>query len=339
MIPANGPPTAVAPNTFSSLLFINECLLDEERTSTLRTAIRQKVEPGDVVVDAGTGSGILALFAAEAGAAKVYAVDVDPAALTLARRAIGASAFADRIEVVQADLKEFELSAPADLVVMEMLDTGLIAELQAPALNALRRHGVIGPRTRVVPERVRCSVELVEYDFDFYGFTMPLLVQARNSGVQRRVRQPLSEPVVYREADFGGEIAITVDESVRLCVERTGTLNALRLRTQTVVCEGVAVWETSDMNMPVIVPVGSTPVQRGEEFTAAVHYLMGCGYANLRIQVSRLGESQTSNQALHLTRATSFSSGTVEAAGAAPAGELSLERGRASGALSRAIGE
>ena len=311
-IPLN---SAVAPNTFSSLLFINECLLDEERTSTLRTAICRKVGPGDVVVDAGTGSGILALFAAEAGAAKVYAVDVDPAALTLARQAIAASAFADRIEIVQADLMEFELPAPVDVVVMEMLDTGLVAELQAPALNALRGHGAIGQRTRLVPERVRCSVELVEYDFDFYGFTMPLLVQARNSGVQRRVRQSLSEPAVYREVDFGGEIAITVDDSVRLRVERAGTLNALRLRTQTVVCEGVAVWETSDMNMPVIVPAGPMPVQRGEEITVGVHYLMGRGYASFGVQVSRSGENQTPIRALEDRRETSWMSEVGRQAG------------------------
>jgi len=287
MIPTDNPPSAVAPNTFSSLLFVNECLLDEDRTNALRAAIRRKVKPGDVVVDAGTGSGILALFAAEAGAKKVYAVDVDPVALNLARRSIEASAYADRIEVIQADLKEFELPVPADVVIMEMLDTGLIAELQAPALNALRRHRVIGPQTRMVPERAKCSIELVEYDFDFYGFTLPLVVQARNSGVQQRVRQPLSEPVIYREVDFGSKIAITVDESVRLRVERVGTLNALRLRTQTVLCDGVAVWETSDMNMPVIVPVGPMQVHRGEEVTVAVHYFMGCGYASLDIQVSR----------------------------------------------------
>ncbi len=277
---------AVVPNTFSSLLFINECLLDDERTCGLRTTIRNVVKPGDVVVDAGTGSGILALFAAEAGARKVFAVDVDPAALALTRRSVAASGFADTIEIVEADLHEFTISTPADVVIMEMLDTGLIAEQQAPALNALRRNRVIGPKTTVLPQRAKCSIELVEYDFNFHGFMMPLIVQARNSGVQARVRQPLSDPVFYRDVDFRQEIATTVDESIRVRAHRNGHVNAVKLRTQTILSEQLALWETTDMNMPVIIPVGPLTVKLGEIIRLRIRYTMACGYASLTIELS-----------------------------------------------------
>src|SRR4051812_24650499 len=91
---SNKPADVVVSSTFSSLLFINECLLDEERTRALQAAIHRQVTPGDVVLDAGTGSGILALIAAAAGARKVYAVDVDRDALALARQSVQASPFA-----------------------------------------------------------------------------------------------------------------------------------------------------------------------------------------------------------------------------------------------------
>jgi type I protein arginine methyltransferase len=280
------PSPARTSNTFSTLLFVNECLLDEERTLALRAAIRRTVRPGDVVVEAGTGSGILALFAAEAGAGKVFAVDVDPESLALAERSVRASAHADRIEIVEADAREFRTAAPADVVIVEMLDTGLITEMQAPVLNALRRHNVIGPRTRVLPEGVRCCVELVEYDFDFYGFTMPLIVQARNAGVQARVRMPLSEKIVYREVAFAGRIPTAVDESLTVRVGKGGVLNAVRLSTETILCRDFSIWETSDMNMPVIVPVGPLEVKRGDEVQLSIGYIMACGYSSLDIRAS-----------------------------------------------------
>src|SRR4051794_5659560 len=94
-------------STFSNLLFIDECLLDRERTEALRAAIRRKVRPGDTVLDAGTGSGILALFAAEAGARKVYAVDANREAVAVARAVVRANPAAGDVEVLHADLLEF----------------------------------------------------------------------------------------------------------------------------------------------------------------------------------------------------------------------------------------
>ena len=50
-------------------------LTDAVRVDAFADAIARVVRPGDVVIDAGTGSGVLAVLAARAGAKQVIAVD------------------------------------------------------------------------------------------------------------------------------------------------------------------------------------------------------------------------------------------------------------------------
>ena len=55
-----------------------EYLADRARTALFRRAIKAVVRPGDVVLDLGSGTGVLGLLALKAGAARVYQVDESP---------------------------------------------------------------------------------------------------------------------------------------------------------------------------------------------------------------------------------------------------------------------
>src|SRR4051812_10715002 len=59
---------------------------------------------GKRVVDVGTGSGVLALAAARAGATRVFAVDVNPNAARTALENARANGFGDRVSAVCGDL-------------------------------------------------------------------------------------------------------------------------------------------------------------------------------------------------------------------------------------------
>lgn len=270
-------------DTFSTVMFVDECLLDEERTRIFEQAITSTVKSEDIVVDAGTGSGILALFAAKAGAKKVYAVEVDNESAELARKSIAANEEGKRIEIVVSDVRLFKLSSAADVVTMELMDTGLISEQQALAMNALRENGVIDEHTKLIPMKVSCAIELVKYNFDFYGFHMPLVIQARNHGVDTRITNYLSERVVYQDIDFRDLVNTSVNKKVELIPTKDGEIDAVRLTTQTFLTPELSVWGTTDMNMPVIIPIKPTTVQKGQAIQLIVKYEMGKGFDHFSI--------------------------------------------------------
>jgi release factor glutamine methyltransferase len=63
-----------------------------------------QVEPGECVLDVGTGSGVIGIFACYRGAARVVGVDINPAAVQSATHNARLHGFADVMEVRHSDL-------------------------------------------------------------------------------------------------------------------------------------------------------------------------------------------------------------------------------------------
>ncbi|MGH9800485.1 MAG: 50S ribosomal protein L11 methyltransferase [Blastocatellia bacterium] len=133
---------------FSSIDLVGMCLLDRERSEAFDLAIRSIVRPRHTVLDAGTGSGLLALFAARAGARRVVAMEFDPYIAAVARSNIQRNGFEHVIEVVEADARNHQFAAGThfDVVIAEMLTTGCIDEYQVQAINNLHRQSSVGAK-------------------------------------------------------------------------------------------------------------------------------------------------------------------------------------------------
>src|SRR5947209_14462656 len=75
-------------------------LHDDRRTSDYIAAVRNAVRPEDIVLDLGTGSGVLAIAAARAGARHVYAVEASDIA-DVAERVFAANGVGDRVTLIR----------------------------------------------------------------------------------------------------------------------------------------------------------------------------------------------------------------------------------------------
>jgi protein arginine N-methyltransferase 1 len=125
---------------------------DRVRTDAFAAAIARAVRPGDVVIDLGTGSGVLAVLASRAGARKVYAIEqghmADVAAIIVAQNGC-----ADRVEVLHARSQEVELPERANVLVTETLgNLGFDEQILPSVLDARAR--LLAPGARVIPSRV-----------------------------------------------------------------------------------------------------------------------------------------------------------------------------------------
>jgi protein arginine N-methyltransferase 1 len=95
---------------------------DTLRMTAYWEAIHEAVRPGDVVLDIGTGTGILAQWALEVGAARVYGVEMNERILAVATRRLAETGFGpDRFRPVPGLSFAAELPDQADLIVSELL--------------------------------------------------------------------------------------------------------------------------------------------------------------------------------------------------------------------------
>jgi hypothetical protein len=123
-------------------------LHDDRRTRDYLAALAAAVRP-DVVVDIGTGSGVLAVAAARAGARRVYSIEASDIA-DVAQRVFEVNGVQHRVTLVPGWSRQVELPEPADLLVAEVIgNEPFEEEILETTLDARRR--LLSPHARLIP--------------------------------------------------------------------------------------------------------------------------------------------------------------------------------------------
>ena len=97
-------------------------LWDHRRMEAYHSAIMRNAENDfrdKVVLDVGTGTGVLAVWAAQAGAARVYAVEAG--SLDVASQLASAHGFGDVVQVIHGRMEEVALPEQVDVVLSEWM--------------------------------------------------------------------------------------------------------------------------------------------------------------------------------------------------------------------------
>jgi ribosomal protein L11 methyltransferase len=103
-----------------------------ETTQLCLEALETYVRPGTRVLDVGTGSGILAQAAALLGAIPVWACDIDPEAVAIARGNAGANVFVGSVDAVRTGVAG---------VIVANISPETIAQLAPELMRCLRPGG------------------------------------------------------------------------------------------------------------------------------------------------------------------------------------------------------
>ncbi len=107
-------------------------LHDRHRNEAYDQAIRRLVKPDSVVLDIGTGSGLLAIMAARAGARHVYTCEFVKPLADKAREIVAVNGFRERVTVINKRSTDLvvgvDLPERANFLVTETFDVGLIGE-------------------------------------------------------------------------------------------------------------------------------------------------------------------------------------------------------------------
>lgn len=217
---------------------------DHARTDAYRRAIEACVRPGDVVLDVGAGSGILSLFAARAGALRVYAVEPSPIGAVIEDLA-KANGLEKKVRVRRCQVEDLDIHEDVDVVISEWMGYFGLAECMFESVLAARDE-FLAPDGIILPSRFRLYLfpcghdklhrehgvglwEQPVYDLDFAPMLEHELTDLLTTSPTIPTDAALGPARVVCDVDCRTDPvdAFWFDGRVELTFDRDGTLHAL----------------------------------------------------------------------------------------------------------------
>ncbi|HEX6716526.1 MAG TPA: amino acid adenylation domain-containing protein, partial [Pyrinomonadaceae bacterium] len=261
---------------------------DERRNQSYKVAINRHVR-NKVVLDIGTGKdAILARFCVEAGAKRVYAIELLDDSYQQAKSTIERLGLTDKIILIHGNSMEVELPEKIDVCVSEIVGPIGGCEGAAPIINNawrfMKDDGVMIPSrsiTRIAaitlpedflenPGFSKVSAQYVEKVFEDVGHQFDLRLCLRNFSQDNII----SNYQPFESLDFSQRIQPEFEQEIELTINRDANLVGFVawLNLHTVEDEVINILEHEYCWLPVYLPVfyPGVEVEEGDYITATV---------------------------------------------------------------------
>ncbi len=234
---------------------------DQPRTDAFAAAIKEAIKGGETVIDVGTGSGLLAMLAANAGAKKVFALDQSTVAAA-ARETVERNGMSKTIDVVNGNASDFQVMEPVDLIVSEWLGHfGFAETMLDDVINC--RDANLKEGGRMLPSGVELKMAPVDSDV-LYEIEGPGFWKNKVHGIdfthleRRELEQALAIkteiPAVDIIAEPQGLVKLDLAKAAKEDVWQHGKLEFTIERDGKV--NGFAGWFVAELTPSVILDTG-----------------------------------------------------------------------------------
>lgn len=225
-------------------------IADRARVAAYTQALRAAVRPGAVVVDIGTGTGMMAVQACQFGASRVYAIESGEV-IQVAREVAAANGCADRIEFFEDISTRVTIPVRADVVVSDLRGALPLFEKHIPSIADARAR-FLGPAGTLIGRRDRIWAAVVDapkaygkivdsWNFDGHGLNFAaarqkVLNQFHNARVTPE--QLLTAPKLWTTLDFASVTDPDVRGPLHFTIERNGVGHGILMWFDTELADG-----------------------------------------------------------------------------------------------------
>ncbi len=263
-----------------------EMVSDSKRVTPFKLAI-QKLCKDKIVIESGTGTGILSILAAKAGAKAVYAFELDPAIAAFAKSNFQKTGL-NNLTLINKSTLESSIEdlngQKADVVIAENLSTWLVTEPQIKVMNHMREF-LAKSDAIFLPGQVTNYIELCHSQYLFEEVIELRTTYFEFTGIKSP--EILSELTLYSKLNFNEKNEEFYSKTIETKAIKDGIVNSIRLTSPLNLYGDINFDQSDSLMPPVILPLEKDiSVKKGQPMKIKIEYTSNTDWNNFNCTIA-----------------------------------------------------